>query len=200
MLTNSLIRGIETKMPNQIHDEPFHHNGFGMKVFRILRWNRYHNTAKHTNQNARDDDNTTATTIGLSPLQHGLPFIYFRKCMNGHKQEKYQPNESATTTTTPSNSLRWLFILVSRLRLIVELFHLHLFFLSKCVRSSTMCNSCAAAWNQWVMNVVGGAGAGVAIGFGILPCSWDSMDSTLNRERERKKKICWEKQKKITFT
>lgn len=133
------------------------------------------------------------TTIGLPQHQHSLPFIYILKRVNGTKRKIAAKKRTTTTAQPPSNSLRWLFILVSRLRLIVELFHLHLFFLSKCVRSHEMCISALESMSNecrwWCCGYV--AVAGVAIGFGILPCSRDSMVSNL----KWKEKICWEKQK-----
>lgn len=135
MLTNPLIRRIETKRPNQISFEPFHHIGLD-ESFSMLRWNRYHNKPQNIPiENVWGNSNNNSKKQQSVCLRFNTVYrlFTFENVWTG-QQEKYQPNEAATTP----NSSRWLFILVSRLRLIVELFHLHLVFLSKCLRRSEM--------------------------------------------------------------
>lgn len=92
-----------------------------------------------------------------------------------------------------------------RLWLIVELFHLHLFFLSTRVETTNAQASDAFYWNQWVILDVVVVVVAIPLAFGILPCSRDSTNemnvykSFWTNEKRNNVHLTWWTQKKPYF-
>lgn len=149
MLTISLIQGNETKRPKQTHISTitnkqkiilnlFTISGMGWKFSDVKMKSPSQDSAKYSNQNFRDDNNSSSSssqhiTIGLlQHQQHSLPFIYIWKCMNGTEKKNKRPKKRDDDNNTPSKFFTMIvYFGFQTLADCVELFHLHLFFLSK---------------------------------------------------------------------